>query len=128
MNRSRRLFMANTATVLGYAVTGCGGGGGYTPPPSPPAAPPAPPPPPATAQSCGATAIAGNHGHVLAIPAGDVESTVAMVYSIVGTADHNHLVTLSAAQLAQIKGKTPVVVVSTAGGDGHSHQVTVNCT
>ena len=129
MNRSRRLFMANTATVLGFAVTGCGGGGGYTASPPPPQAPPpAPPPPPATAQSCGATAIAGNHGHVLTIPATDVESTVDMVYSILGTADHNHLVTLTAAQLAQIKGKTALVVVSTIGGDGHTHQVTVNCT
>jgi hypothetical protein len=128
MNRSRRLFMANTATVLGFAVTGCGGSDGYSAPASPQAPPPAPPPPPATAQSCGATAIAGNHGHALAIPAGDVESTVDKVYSILGTADHNHLVTLTAAQLAQIKGKTAVVVISTAGGDGHSHQVTVNCT
>jgi flavin reductase (DIM6/NTAB) family NADH-FMN oxidoreductase RutF len=50
-----------------------------------------------------------------------------MVYSIVGAADHNHLVTLTAAQLAQIKAKAPVTVISTAGGDGHIHAVTVNC-
>ena len=29
--------------------------------------------------------------------------------------------------LAQIKGKTAVTVTSTAGGDGHTHSVTVNC-
>jgi hypothetical protein len=122
--------MANTATVLGVALTGCGGSdGGYggTPPP-PAAAPPAPPPPPpAAGLSCGATAIAGNHGHSLSIPATDVDSTVAITYNIVGTADHNHLVTLSAAQLAQIKGKTAVVVTSSMAGDGHTHLVTVNC-
>jgi len=129
MNRSRRLFMANTATVFGVALTGCGGsGGGYggTPPPPAAAAPPPPPPPPA-ALSCGATAIAGNHGHSLSIPAADVDSTVTMAYNIMGTADHNHLVTLNAAQLAQIKGKTAVVVISSMAGDGHTHQVTVNC-
>ena len=129
MNRSRRLFMANTATVVGFALTGCGGGGGgyggMAPHPAPP--PPPPPPPPPAALSCGATAIAGNHGHSLSIPETDVDSTVAIVYNIMGTADHNHLVTLSAAQLAQIKGKTAVVVTSSMAGDGHTHQVTVNC-
>ncbi|HTN48052.1 MAG TPA: hypothetical protein VMK32_01325 [Burkholderiaceae bacterium] len=130
MNRSRRLFMANTAgSAAALALAGCGGGGSYnSPPPSLAAAPPPPaPPPPAGALSCGATAISGNHGHAITIPPADVDSTVPMVYSILGTADHNHLVTLSAAQLAQIKSKTAVVVVSTMAGDGHTHQVTVNC-
>ena len=77
--------------------------------------------------SCGATAISANHGHALAIPAGDVDSTVTMIYGIAGAADHNHLVTLTAAQLAQIKAKTAVTVTSTVGGDGHTHSVTVNC-
>lgn len=132
MNRSRRLFMANTAgTVLGFALVGCGGSdGGYggTPPPPAPAPPPPPPPPPAGGGlSCGATAIASNHGHALSIPVVDVDSTADKVYSILGSADHNHLITLTAAQLAQIKGRTAVVVTSTMAGDGHTHQVTVNC-
>jgi hypothetical protein len=50
---------------------------------------------------------------------------VTLVYGVAGSADHNHLVTLTAAQLAQIKAKTPVTVVSTMGGDGHTHSVTV---
>ncbi|HQR22128.1 MAG TPA: hypothetical protein PLE54_15840 [Burkholderiaceae bacterium] len=129
MNRSRRLFVANTAgSAVAFALTGCGGSDGYmSPPPPVAAASPPPPPPPPAALSCGATAITGNHGHALSIPAGDVDSTVAVVYSILGTADHNHNVTLSAAQLAQIKGKSPVTVVSTIAGDGHTHNVTVNC-
>jgi hypothetical protein len=127
MNRSRRLFMANTAgSAVAIALTGCGGSDGYSTPP-PVTAPPPPPPPPPAALSCGATTISANHGHAIAIAAGDVDSAVDKVYSILGAADHNHLVTLTAAQLAQIKGKSAVTVTSTAGGDGHTHSVTVNC-
>ena len=56
---------------------------------------------------------------------------VSITYNIVGAADHNHLITLTAAQLQQIKAKTAVTVVSTAGTDmyigTHTHSVTVNC-
>ena len=96
------------------------------PTPSPPAPTPAPPPPP-PALSCGATAITGNHGHALTIPAADVNSPIDIVYSIMGAADHNHFVTLSVAQLAQIKGKTAATTMSTMAADGHTHLVTVNC-
>ena len=106
-------------------------------PPPPAAVPPPPPPagmrrprhlpPPAAALSCGATAITGNHGHALTIPSADVDSPIDMAYSIMGAADHNHFVTLTAAQLAQIKGKTPATIMSTMGPDGHTHLVTVNC-
>jgi len=77
--------------------------------------------------SCGATAITGNHGHALTIPAADVNSPIDIVYSIMGAADHNHFVTLSVAQLAQIKGKTAATTMSTMAADGHTHLVTVNC-
>jgi hypothetical protein len=86
-----------------------------------------PPPPPTPALLCGAIDITGNHGHALPIPSGDVDSPVDKVYGIQGTADHNHQITLTAAQLAQIKSKAAVTVTSTAGGDGHTHMVTVNC-
>lgn len=128
MNRSRRLFMANTA---GYSValvlSGCGGSDYSSPAPAPGPAPAPAPPPPAGTLACAATAISNNHGHALLIPASDTDSMVAIVYSIVGAADHNHLVTLTAAQLAQIKSKTAVTVTSTMAGDGHTHSVTVNC-
>jgi hypothetical protein len=129
MNRSRRLFVADTAgTAVALLLGGCGGGGDYmTPPPPPPTpAPVAPPPPPTPALLCSATNISANHGHALSVPSGDVDSTVDLVYSIMGAADHNHLVTLTVAQLAQLKTKTAVTVTSSVGV-GHTHSVTVSC-
>jgi hypothetical protein len=43
-----------------------------------------------------------------------------------GGADHDHLVTLTPAQLAQIKSKSAVMVVSSVDF-AHFHDVTVNC-
>jgi hypothetical protein len=128
MNRSRRLFVADTAgTAVALMLGGCGGGGDYMAPPPPPTPAPVPtPPPPTPALLCGATNISANHGHALAVPSGDVDSAVDMVYSIMGVADHNHLITLTAAQLAQLKAKTAVTVTSTVGV-GHTHSVTISC-
>jgi hypothetical protein len=130
MNPSRRLFVAESAgSAVALLLAGCGGSDYSSPPPPPPSMPvPVPPPPPPTpALLCRATTISANHGHALDIPPADVDSTVDKVYSIVGTADHNHLVTLTAAQLAQLKAGTTVTVGSTAGGDGHTHSVAVSC-
>jgi hypothetical protein len=132
MNRSRRLFVANTAgSAVALALGGCGGSDSDSPAPAPATAPTPAPPPPAGGLSCGATAISDNHGHALLIPAADVDSMVSIMYSIAGGAGHNHTVTLTAAQLAQIKAKTAVTVQSTFGGDiyfvNHNHSVTVNC-
>jgi hypothetical protein len=78
--------------------------------------------------ACSATAISANHGHTLTIPATDVDSTVSITYSIDGGAGHIHNVTLTPAQFAMIKAKTPVTIVSTFGGSpSHTHDVTVNC-
>lgn len=125
MDESRRrwLFAGAGGGALAIVLNGCGGSGGgaYS---SPPSAPPTPAP----GLACGATAITLNHGHSLTIPAADVDSTVAMTYSIEGTAGHVHMVTLSPAQLAQIKSKNAVTVTSTLGGSPvHSHDVTINC-
>ncbi len=130
MNSSRRLFVVDAAaSAVTLMLVACGGGSDDSPPPPPAPAPvPAPPPPPAGALACGATAISANHGHALVLAPGDVDSTVDKVYGIAGAADHNHLVTLTAAQLAQLKTRTAVTVVSSVGGDGHTHAVTVNCT
>lgn len=152
MNRSRRLFVANTAgSAVALALGGCGGSDGYSmaPAPAPGAAPapapaqapaqapaPAPAPTPAMqptagALSCGATDISDNHGHALVIPAADVDSMVSLTYGIRGVATHEHVITLTTAQLAQIKAKTAVTVVSSSGSDiyigAHTHSVTVNC-
>lgn len=121
--RRRLLFASAGAGTLATVLAGCGGGGGY----SPPMAVPPPPPPPGTL-SCGATAISANHGHTLTIPAADVNSMVSITYNIQGLADHNHQITLTPAQLAQIKVMTAVTITSTLGGSpSHTHDVTVNC-
>ena len=81
--------------------------------------------------SCGATAIEDNHGHALTIPVADVDSTVPITYSILGIADHNHTITLTPPQLAQIKNLTSVTVSSSVDRSNiyatHFHAVTVNC-
>ena len=102
------------------------------PPPAPTPTPaPAPAPPPPGPLSCGATAISDNHGHTLTIPAADVDSTVVKTYSIAGIADHNHTITLTPVQLAQIKAMTSVTVSSSVDPSpifaSHFHAVTVNC-
>jgi hypothetical protein len=64
----------------------------------------------------------------LTIPAADVDSTVAKTYSIASVAGHDHSVTLTPAQLAQIKAKNAITVTSSIGGvPSHTHDVTVNC-
>jgi hypothetical protein len=130
MDKSRRrlLFASAGAGAFATVLSACGGGGGYSPSSSMP--PPSPPPPPGTL-SCSATAIVGNHGHSLTIPAADTNSMVSMTYNIQGISDHNHMVTLTPAQLAQIKVMSSVTITSTFGSSAnfpnHQHDVTVNC-
>ncbi|HSW27681.1 MAG TPA: hypothetical protein VLJ62_33305, partial [Burkholderiaceae bacterium] len=84
-------------------------------------------PAPLPTSSC-SESIVGNHGHVLTIPVADLDSQTPKSYDIAGAAGHNHQVTFSAAQLAQLKAGTAVTVTSTAfAGDGHTHSVTVDC-
>lgn len=82
-----------------------------------------------TAETCadGArhTAITGNHGHSLTIPAADVEAGVEKTYSIEGGASHPHDVTISAAQFATLADGGTFTVTSTS--TGHTHSVTVAC-
>ncbi|HJW11996.1 MAG TPA: hypothetical protein VJ598_09430, partial [Albitalea sp.] len=70
--------------------------------------------------------ITGNHGHVLSVPKTDLDSTSDKVYSIMGSAAHDHTVTLTAAQLAQLKAGMSVTVTSTTTLS-HNHDVTVSC-
>jgi hypothetical protein len=101
-------------------------------PPAPTPAPPAPspaPPPPGPAAACGSAgaAISGNHGHQLVVPPADLDATTNMIYNIQGVANHNHTVTLTPAQLTQLK--TPGMTVTVVSSDtGHVHDVTVSCT
>ena len=97
------------------ALGGCGGGGGSYGGTAPPAA-----------GTCGAVGISNNHGHALAIPVADLSSATSRTYSIQGASDHNHDVTLSAAQLAMLKAGQAVTVTSTQN-NAHSHDVTEAC-
>jgi len=113
-------LFGSTAAVL---LDGCGGGGSSYSSPMPP-----PPPAPAPAATCSDTAISGNHGHSLSFAKTDTDSLSAKMYSIMGAAAHDHSVTLSTSQLAQLKAGTPVTVTSSAFTDGHTHDVTITCT
>ena len=121
MTITRKQFLEGaTATTVLLLFQGCGGGGG-----SYGGAAPAPPAP---ASGCGAsgTQIAGNHGHALVIPTADLDSMVNMTYNIQNTADHNHTVTFTPAQLAQLKAHATVVVTSSTT-NAHNHDLTVTC-
>ncbi len=78
--------------------------------------------------SCGAsgTQIQGNHGHTLVIPAADLNSPIALSYSIAGFAGHDHTVTFSPAELQMLKAGQTVIVSSTATLS-HTHVVTAVC-
>lgn len=79
---------------------------------------------------CGAngadSTITENHGHTLEVPAADVNAGVEKTYNIRGTGDHDHMVTITAAQFTQLQGNNNVTVVSTLDDD-HTHDVTVMC-
>jgi hypothetical protein len=98
------------------ALGGCGGGGGGSGSGNT-----------TLNASCSATTITGNHGHTLAIPKADLDAAVAKTYSIQGSASHDHQVTFSPAQLAQLKAGQAVTVTSTVDSS-HSHSVSASCT
>jgi hypothetical protein len=110
---SRKAFLIQL-TAGGWLLASCGGGGGDDAGGNPPGG------------GCAAT-ISGNHGHTLAIPAADLDSTTARTYDIQGSAGHSHSVTFTAAQLAQLKAGATVAVTSTFTID-HEHQVSERCT
>ena len=120
MSTTRREFFEGLAagTVL-LSLPACGGGGGSGSG--------------GFGGGCGATgiAIAGNHGHTLAVPATDLTSIGDKSYGMPGTAGHDHTVTFTPGQLATLKSGGSVTVTSTSGSDAtyaaHTHVVTANC-
>lgn len=128
MDRSRRLVLMSASAAV--VLAGCGGGGDDSPAPAPgPVAGPAPTPAVggATTLSCAQSVIEGNHGHVFAsIAAADLDSATDKVYDIRGQSNHPHTITLTPAQLAQIKAGTAVEVESSEDAS-HRHKVTVTC-
>jgi hypothetical protein len=120
----RREFTAEAAlaALAGVAITvsGCGGGGGGASPSSPSAPPPAP-----AGSSDESGTISGNHGHSAVVTGAQLVAGSAVQLDIRGSADHTHLVTLSAAAIQAIQAGQPAVTDST-GTDGHLHTVTFN--
>lgn len=88
---------------------------------------------PEPASSCGSSGseITGNHGHLLTVPTTDLTSITTLTYSIVGSATHDHLVTLLPDDLAQLNSGGTVTIVSSVTNAPtfglHSHGVTVTC-
>src|SRR5262245_53897355 len=105
MDISRKRFVETLASGRALLLfVSCGGGGGYS----------------SGGGTMGGTSscsgdIAANHGHVMPILVSDLDSTTPKSYDIMGTATHSHNVTLSVAQLGQLKGGAMVTVTSTPG-------------
>jgi hypothetical protein len=122
MSMTRKQFCEGMGcgTVL-LLLGSCGGGGdsSYNAMPTPNIP---------SGTGCSATAITANHGHSLMIAKTDLDSTSDKTYSILGTATHDHQITLTVAQLAQLKAGATVMVTSTqAGAPAHTHEVSVGC-
>jgi hypothetical protein len=116
---TRRDFFEGLAsgTVL-LTLQACGGGGGSGSGPG-------------FGAGCNATTISGHSGHALNVPTADLTLTASKNYSIKGTADHDHIVTLSAQNLADMKNGRSVTVTSSlidaAPYGSHSHTLTITC-
>jgi hypothetical protein len=88
---------------------------------------------PEPASTCGSSGIeiTDNHGHLLTVPTIDLTSFTAMTYRIVGSATHDHFLTLSPDDLAQLNSGGTVTVASSVIDaptfGSHSHDVTVTC-
>ena len=68
--------------------------------------------------------IAGNHGHVAVITSGQLTAANTLALSLQGTASHNHMLELSAAEIGQIRdGRT---FAKECSGTSHTHVVTFN--
>ena len=111
----RTLVGAGVGAAGVAVIAGCGGDEEKTPDA-------------AVALTCASPAatIGANHGHTLAVTMADVNAAADKTYSIAGTSPHDHTVTITAAQFAQLKTGTTLNITSGTGG-GHTHTVTVMC-
>ncbi len=112
----RSIVGAGVGAIGVAAIAGCGGddgGGGSVDAP-------------AVACTTPTSAIGTNHGHTITVSLADVNAAADKTYDITGTSPHAHSVTVTAAQFAQIKGGTTLMITSTSGM-AHTHAVTVMC-
>lgn len=69
-----------------------------------------------------------NHGHVLVVTNEDVAAGVSKTFDIRGTADHTHLVTLTASDMLSLQKNGQAVETSTLDGSvPHTHTATITC-
>ncbi|MBN2362114.1 MAG: hypothetical protein JXR83_21865, partial [Deltaproteobacteria bacterium] len=73
-----------------------------------------------------ATAISGNHGHALTVPASDFDAFASRNYQIRGSADHDHVVNFTAQQF-QVLSNGGTAKSTSSETDGHTHEVTIGC-
>lgn len=113
---TRKIFLAQMAGS-GLALAGCGGGGGDD------SASTAP-----QGTACTNFTFTANHGHVLVIPIADLDSTTNKTYSIVGSAPHDHPITLSVGQLRELKAGRAIQGTTQPGAaDSHTHDLSGSC-
>jgi hypothetical protein len=68
--------------------------------------------------------ISNNHGHVAVITGGQLTAAATLALSLQGTASHNHMLELSAAEVMQIRdGRS---LTKECSGTSHTHLVTFN--
>ena len=111
----REFTLAAMLAMLGgvsITISGCGTA-------SSPAGPSAAPP----VEDKGGT-VANNHGHVAVVTAGQLTAANTLALSIQGTSSHNHVLELSADEVAQIRDGRPLA--KECSGTSHKHMVTFN--
>ena len=78
-------------------------------------------PSPATADINGT--VSANHGHMVTVTAAQITATNAVTLTLVGNASHNHTVSLSQADLLSLKNRQAVSRDS-SNDNSHMHSVT----
>ncbi|MGE5200225.1 MAG: hypothetical protein ACM3H9_11335 [Rhodospirillaceae bacterium] len=122
---TRREFNAASLSALFVGMTvwvsGCGGGSSASP--SSPTSSGSGAPPTGSGDKMGS--ISANHGHVATVTSAVLQAGGAVTLHIQGSADHDHTVDLTQAEVGQIAGNTRVTKGSSADA-GHTHNVTFN--
>jgi hypothetical protein len=70
--------------------------------------------------------ISANHGHVLTVTQADAAAGQLKLYSIQGTAAHDHTVTVSPGMFSMLNAGKPAPITSSTNA-GHSHGITIVC-
>jgi hypothetical protein len=78
------------------------------------------------AQDGTSVAIGANHGHILVVTEADIAAAQEKSYSIQGTSNHDHTVTLSADDFARLADNLAAMTNSTFDAD-HDHSIMVVC-